>query len=83
MPNPLPAFQQLPIAHSQWCAEAHEVLSKTPRGEFFLQPEVSCPEASPIKASDNPLGTPLNAISVIAGTPKLTCSPQSAIGASL
>ena len=34
------------------------------------------------RVADNPLGTPLNAVSVIAGTPKLTCSPQSAIGAS-
>jgi hypothetical protein len=41
------------------------------------------PAARTFRAVDNPLGSRLNAISVIAGTPKLTCSPQSAIGASL
>ena len=33
--------------------EAHEVLSKTPRIEIPLRAKV-CPEAFPIKASDNP-----------------------------
>ena len=54
-------------------------------GESSFNVIAACliPPNCPAQRDYNPLGTRLNAISVIAGTPKLTCSPQSAIGASL